>query len=450
MSQHASREQADSGWPTWGKAVEDALTSQNISTNAAAARLDVRNVTLRRWLDGKSPPRLALLPDFAALTGLSHAYQLSLGGVLPKSLRSDAHTIQVAAELRNAVGTVEQLLSRAAELAYADAGARLAGILLGNASGLQITLRRAYRGARHPIHLSTYVGVDTQKQDDVEDLRQLVTQIVGEYAGAFGASWREQDAHDWKPPRPRLILNVPQHERPRAPIDIPLTAAPNFLMLGCPYSHAEYVGALIAESLGYGYHDLRYSVSPPLDRAPTDPYVTEARIRYTKTLLRDERLTTKYVSSITDHRVIPNVIDELRESDIACVIYIRSQDRLLERGAEVWGIKQDEIRDLRDVLDQLVAESPWPAIIVSMPDELLSEDPEGPIVSDRIADISVMIAADVWRVLTTHRLVPRGDSALGTLRGFFDDQGRSKNSSELRAPLVNSRLRMPPRAHTSD
>ena len=49
-------------------------------------------------------------------------------------------------------------------------GARLAGILLSHeGADLQVTLRRAYRGRRYPVHLSTYVGVQRIHADSDED-----------------------------------------------------------------------------------------------------------------------------------------------------------------------------------------------------------------------------------------------------------------------------------------
>jgi transcriptional regulator with XRE-family HTH domain len=190
------------GWPRWAAAVRDALARKSLSVNAAAEHLGVRNTTLRRWLDGAAPPQLSLLPRIAELTGLTHAIQLELGGVLPPAMRAEAHAIQVTSELRSAVGTIAEAVAHAGELAFSDAGARLAGILLSEeGADLQVTLRRAYRGRRYPVHLSTYVGVQRIHADSREDdaaLRHRVTQIVGESARAFGAQWREQDPHDWR------------------------------------------------------------------------------------------------------------------------------------------------------------------------------------------------------------------------------------------------------------
>src|SRR5579863_31341 len=272
--------------------------------------------------------------------------QLELGGVLPAGLRADAHAIQVADELRSVLGRVAEVVARAGELAFSDAGARLAGVLLSaDGAGLQLTLRRAYRGRRYPVHLSTYIGVESLRHEsplDDSELRQHVTRIVGASAGAFGARWREQDPHDWDGPRPRLILAIPQHERPRPPAISPLGAAPNVLMLGCPYAYAEYIGALLADALGYGYIDLRYSVPLPLDHDPSEPAATAARVQFARALIADADLTFKQVWSVTDHRVLPEVDSSLARADVACAIYVRSGDYLLAQGSKIWGVPIEE------------------------------------------------------------------------------------------------------------
>ena len=455
------------GWPRWAAAVRDALARKSLSVNAAAEHLGVRNTTLRRWLDGAAPPQLSLLPRIAELTGLTHAIQLELGGVLPPALRAEAHAIQVTNELRSAVGTIAEVVAHAGELAFSDAGARLAGILLSQeGADLQVTLRRAYRGHRHPVHLSTYVGVqrihadaaqDDAAQDDAAQddaaLRRRVTQIVGESARAFGAQWREQDPHDWPPPRPNLILNVPQHERPRPPAATALGAAPNLLLLGCPYAHAEYIGALIADALGYGYLDVRYSVPMPLDLAPDDAAVTAARIQFVRSLTADDAATRKHVWSVADHRVLPAVAGRLAEAEVACVIYVRSGDRLLARGGEIWNVPLAEMSRLRATLDRLAETAPWPVLTLALPDELLASEgaagtADGGTASDgldrdRIADVAMLAAADAWRHLHTYGFVPGAAAAGGRLRTMFDPHGRP--AGDPRPSLVAEARRMPSR-----
>lgn len=97
----------DHGWPLWGAAIRDALDRREITINAAANRLGLRNTTLKRWLAGEVAPQLSKLPSIAELTGVSHAVQLELGDVLPPELRAEAHALQVADELRGAIGRVE-------------------------------------------------------------------------------------------------------------------------------------------------------------------------------------------------------------------------------------------------------------------------------------------------------------------------------------------------------
>jgi transcriptional regulator with XRE-family HTH domain len=437
------------GWPRWAAAVSDALARRGLSVNAAAEYLGVRNTTLKRWLDGVAAPQLSLLPKIAELSGLTHAIQLELGGVLPATMSAEAHAIQVTNELRSVVGAITQVVARAGELAFSDVGARLAGILLSEeGSDLQVTLRRVYRGHRYPVHLSTYVGVQRLHGDTYDDagaLRRRVTQIVGESARALGAQWREQDPHDWLPPRPDLILNVPQHERPRPASATALSAAPNILMLGCPYAHAEYIGAVIADALGYGYLDVRYSVSTPLDLDPTDPAVTTARTKFIRELAANGNATYKHVWSIADHRVLPAVADNLISTDIACVIYVRSGDRLLARGGEIWNVPMQEMLQLRTALDSLVEAAPWSALTLSLPDELLltEDSPDCEIDRDRVADVAMLAAVDCWRHMNTYGFVPRATAAGGRLRTMFDSGGRP--SGDPRPSMITEARRMPAR-----
>lgn len=420
------------GWPRWGSVIRAALDARNMTINAAATSLGLRNATLKRWLDGEVAPQLTCLPVLAELTGVSYAVQLELGGVLPPEFRSEAHAIQVTDQLRRALGPFTEVVAHATELAFSDAGARLAGILLGADAPLQISLRRAHRGIRHPIHLSTYVGVECFDRDgwDENELRRQVTGIIGHSAHAFGARWREQDPHDWPPPHPSLILNVPQHERPRPPALDTSLAVPNLLMLGCPYAHAEFIGAILADALGYGYIDLRYSVSLSLDRSPADPLVIDSRISFAKDILDNESITRHHVWSLVDHRVLPAIAAALQDAAVGCAIYVRSEDGLLRRGSEVWGVSLEEMGQLRAELDKLVAAADWPVLTVVMPDELLTDD-AGDVDRHRLADASMLAAVDIWLRLREARLVP--DRPRGQLAGMFDPRGR---------PLDNLRLSM--------
>jgi transcriptional regulator with XRE-family HTH domain len=433
----------DHGWPAWGAAIRDALERRGITINSAASQLRLRNTTLKRWLSGEVPPQLSRLASIAELTGVSQAVQLELGNVLPPELRAEAHAMQVADQLRNALGEIDAAVSRAAELAFSDAGARLAGILLASSEiPLQLTLRRAHRGARHPIHLSTYVGVESIDREAYgeEDLRALVTRIVGQSARVFGARWREQEAHDWPQPRPSLILNIPQHERPRPPAPNASPAVPNLLIVGCPYAHAEYIGALLADALGYGYIDVRYSVPLSLDRTPADPEVIGARLEFARHLSDNESAIRRNVWSLTDHRVLPGIMPDLKTAPVGCAVYVRSEDELLERGGEVWNVPPDEMRELRTMLDDLVASADWPVLTVVMPDELLRSN-VGTIESDRVADVAMLAAVDVWRDLRNWRFVP--DAVRGRLASMFDARGRQLGDPRL--SMVRVRTNMPRR-----
>lgn len=292
------------GWPRWAAAVREALARRSLSVNAAAEQLGVRNTTLGRWLDAAAPPQLSLLPRIAELTGLTHAIQLELGGVLPPAMRAEAHAIQVTSELSSAVDTIAEVVARAGELAFSDAGARLAGILLS-------------------------------------------------HEGADGAA------------------------------------------------------------------------------------------------------TRKHVWSVADHRVLPAVASHLAEADVACAVYVRSGDRLLARGAEIWNVPLAEMVQLRAALDDLTETAPWSVLTLSLPDELLASDPGEPaetagdpdagegIDGDRLADVAMLAAVDAWRHMHSYGFVPSAAAAGGRLRSMFDRHGRPEG--DLRRSLVTGARRMPPR-----
>jgi hypothetical protein len=211
-------------------------------------------------------------------------------------------------------------------------------------------------------------------------------------------------------------------------------------MLGCPYAYAEYIGALLADALNYGYIDIRYSVPLPLDRTPTDPAVTQERVEFAKQLAADESVTRRNVWSLTDHRVLPKIMPALRNAPVGCAIYVRSEDRLLARGGEVWRIPRDEMLELRSALDTLVASVDWPVFTVVMPDDLLS-DGDGMIDSDRIADLAMLAAVDIWTQLRNWRFVPAGIG--GRLTSMFDARGRPLG--DPRVSMVRNQANMPRR-----
>jgi hypothetical protein len=161
------------------------------------------------------------------------------------------------------------------------------------------------------------------------------------------------------------------------------------------------------------------------------------------------------VWSVTDHRVLPAVTASLAGADIACVIYVRSGDRLLARGGKVWNVPLEEMTRLRATLDDLADTAPWSVLILSLPDELLAGEPAddtgdagtgdaGPgIDRDRIADVAMLAAVDAWRHMHSYGFVPGAAAAGGRLRTMFDRHGRPEG--DPRRSLVAGARRMPPR-----
>jgi hypothetical protein len=208
-------------------------------------------------------------------------------------------------------------------------------------------------------------------------------------------------------------------------------------MLGCPYAHAEFIGAVLADALGYGYIDLRYSVPVPLDRDPADPLMVQARIDFARELAADESITGRHVWCLTDHRVLSATTQTLENAGVGCAIYVRSEDGLLARGSEVWGVPFEEMLELRSRIDSLVASVDWPVLTVVMPDKLLGDD-AGEIDRDHIADIAMLAAVDVWTQLRDSKFLP--GEPRGRLASMFDARGRP--IGHRRIPMIEEQINM--------
>jgi hypothetical protein len=139
----------------------------------------------------------------------------------------------------------------------------------------------------------------------------------------------------------------------------------------------------------------------------------------------------------------------LAEADIACVIYVRSGDRLLARGGEIWNVPWEEMLRLRATLDRLAETASWSVLTLSLPDELLVGDTTegdtagGGINRDLIADVAMLAAVDAWRHMHTYGFVPGAAAAGGRLRTMFDRHGHPQG--DPRRSMVAEARRMPAR-----
>ena len=150
--------------------------------------------------------------------------------------------------------------------------------------------------------------------------------------------------------------------------------------------------------------------------------------------------------------MLPAVTASLAGADIACVIYVRSGDRLLARGGEIWNVPLEEMIRLRATLDDLAETAPWSVLILSLPDELLAGEPADDsgdagtgdagtgIDRDRIADVATLAAADAWRHMHSYGFVPGAAAAAAGC-------GRCSTATAARkaTPAVDGR-RGPPHA----
>lgn len=331
----------------FGAAVRELLRERGESANSAAAAIGVVRNTLVSWLDGKVPPDPLRLADLAGFLGVSHAYLLQLTDYLPPELRSAGFHLNAASEARRSfLALADYAQSIADEIAHPGA-LRVASALL-QAQDWQVTLRPSLRGERRRVLLQTYVGIHPLHLSvGLERDRQRVLEALGPLREMYSVTWREQEAHDW-PDHPALLLQVPEHERSRPPSPRRLATVPDILFLGTPYAHAETAAACVADSLGYGYSDLRHSVEAALLPGGLERAALAAARRC---LSMPERQDT--VTSIAFPHVVEAMAAQLVAAPPGACAYLRADDALLEAGARIWRRPLSEMKVARDALDQL-------------------------------------------------------------------------------------------------
>jgi transcriptional regulator with XRE-family HTH domain len=350
----------------WGATVARALRERNISVNTAAIKIGVGHNTLATWLRGDNDPDIRTFHHLAELSGLSHALLLELAGVLPAELGSVAYQLHAARELGDGLQRLKQWVDQAIDISDTPPAAQVASTLLSRSKDWAVSIRPALRGRRYRILQHTYFGVESLHLDalSVEQARAELHRLISDLYAPYGLTWREQAAHDYDR-HPSLLLQVPDHERPRAPSAPDFAAPSTVLVIGLPYAHAEFLGSFIAHALGYGYADLRYGPEAPGALTSEEARI-DAMVRHAQQLLA--RPPQRHVWSLADHRVLQRLGDDLRRAPVPLVVVVEPGPVLRARGCEVWNVPAAEMRELHEHLRRIITAPPWPMIHIPIDD----------------------------------------------------------------------------------
>lgn len=386
----------------WGNVVVEALRRRNITVNAAAGAIGVSRNTLQSWLTGQADADLRTFDKLAELTGLSHILLLELAGVLPPELTPTAYQTHAARELRDGLARIKRWVDQALDVSDAPPAAQVAGALLARSGDWAVTLRPAVRGRRYRLLQHTYLGVEPLHHPALpeEEARERLHDLLSDLYAPYGVTWREQKAHDYSL-HPRFVLQVPDHERPRAPTAPDRHAPAPILAIGLPYAHAEFLGSYVAHALGYGYADLRYGPRAPGAMRSAEERVA-AMVEHARQLLAED--PKRLVWSLADHRVLRIMHQRLHTAPLPLVLIVEPGPRLRARGCEVWEVPTAEMAERHEQLRGYLDNPPWPTVHLPVNDDDLLAN--GEIDSDLLVDAMVRLSYDALTALHRHHNGP--------------------------------------------
>jgi transcriptional regulator with XRE-family HTH domain len=386
----------------WANVVAEALRKRNITVNAAAGEIGVSRNTLQTWLNGKADADLRTFDKLAELTGISHVLLLELAGVLPPELASTAYQTHAARELRDGLVRMKLWVDQALDVTDSPPAAQVAGALLARGWDWAVTLRPAVRGREYRLLQHTYLGVEPLHRPALpeEDARKQVHDLLSHLYVPYGLTWREQKAHDYSL-HPRFVLQVPDHERPRAASAPDRHAPAPILTIGLPYAHAEFLGSYVAHALGYGYADLRYGPRAPGAMRSENERVA-AMVEHAEQLLAED--SKRLVWSLADHRVLRILHERLRTATLPLVLIVEPGPRLRARGCEVWEVPEAEMAERYEQLRGYLDDPPWPTVHLPVDDDDLLVN--GEVDTDLLVDAMVRLSIDALTALHRHHNGP--------------------------------------------
>ena len=351
--------------PEWGEHVRAALTQQGMSANAAATEIGVSAATLGAWLSGGTAPPIRAMRKLADLTGLSLNLQLEMAGWMPGGTRAASYQVQVAGRVTQALDDMRTAAEQWKREASLSPAASVAGTLIEALADFQVTLRRDARG-RGREHNATYLGFarsDDQasrsgRYGDDEAARTTdrdrIEQEREENLSLEAVQWRSSELiHGW-PDAPDLVLMCPQLERSRPP-GPSLERRQPIAVIGTTFSHAETIGAKLADSLGYGFMNASWAVQERYGVTRDEDENRDVQSRLVNQWLSaDDRQLDGYVIGWTDAQVHENCWERLTQWP-GQVSFIESPDQIIELGSQLWCVPAETIARAQRLLQDTMA-----------------------------------------------------------------------------------------------
>jgi transcriptional regulator with XRE-family HTH domain len=388
----------------WSRELIGALQERRISNNAAAQRVNVSPATFTSWANGVTRPSVEALPAIARLTGLSVWYLHELAGYLPDSYAPATAVIQATETQRGLYRSIRRWAEQSLEATGLTPAAHAAGLILDHDKSWELTLRPNVKGQAHPIASHTLIGLRQPRGNSrpLHEIRRELDAAIGPSLTSLGVRWRNRRVPGW-PDAPDLLLEVPEFERTRAATRsdaTPTPLPPVIAVLGVPYAHAELVGALAADAVGYGYVNSYSEICArfELGLGPSNQDVAESGARLLQTNLeRRDGFPRRTVWTCAYPEAFEEpVIDALAERTDQFFVYVRVGPRLLEFGADVWKYDLAKCRAMADRLEAFAERmGPHRCGVVTLTDaEVFARDAQ-----DGVTDQAVRAAASLLELL---------------------------------------------------
>lgn len=388
----------------WSRELMTVLQERRISNNAAAQRVNVSPATFTSWVNGVTRPSVEALPAISRLTGLSVWYLHELAGYLPDSYAPATAVIQATETQRGLYRSIRRWAEQSLEATGLTPAAHAAGLILDHDKSWELTLRPNIKGHQYTIASHTLIGLRQPRggSKPLHEIRRELEAAIGPSLTSLGVRWRNRRVPGW-PDAPDLLLEVPEFERTRTATksdSTPSRLPPVIGVLGVPYAHAELVGALVADAVGYGYVNSHSEICArfELGLGPSNQKVAESASRLLLTnLSRRDGFSRRTVWTCAYPEAFEGpVIDALAERTEQYFVYVSVGPKLLKFGADVWGYDLAKCQAMAKRLEEFASRmGPHRCGVVTLPDaDIFIREPQ-----DGVSDQAVLAAQSVLEML---------------------------------------------------
>lgn len=400
--------------------VAEALRDRGLTNYAAAKRLKVSQATLASWLAGHTRPNLEYLPAIANLTGLSLWSVHRAFGYLPNDVASplvgvievEDRQIELLERQRELLDEMQKWTTVSIDRAGFTPIARAVGLIQTLEIPIEITVRPNLKGREYPLASHTLIFIEAiDNSTSTKRIQALINEgPIGRHLAALGARWRTRP-NQFAATRSSLVLEIPDYERDRTPNETFSVDEPrSFIFCGTPYAHAELMGAVVAEAIGYGFVNMRTKTNQlrdlSIDVTNSDlGHYMNLELKHMKDTpsIIDRRVTSCTYVGAADNRVLEDLATSHPQLHF---VRVKTGKHMRSFGANFWDLTEESVLEFDTILDSAFeAIEPAQQTLVVMPDDLFELDQDSSsndtdsrrALADRITDWTISSAESFVR-----------------------------------------------------